>query len=102
MSKETTDFRYNTGATKVPWAAVGEDYNAQDLMEIVRFLMQGEGAEHDAAVAEVDAAAASCPVCEDVFDRRFTHLPIYGLSDEQLKYMADAILESVTEMQQGR
>jgi hypothetical protein len=41
-------------------------------------------------------------VCEDVFDRRFTHLPIYGLSDEQLKYMADAILESVTEMQQGR
>ena len=32
MSSETTDFRYNTGATKVPWAAVGEDYNAQDGM----------------------------------------------------------------------
>ena len=28
MGKETTDFRYNTGATKVPWAAVGEDSNA--------------------------------------------------------------------------
>ena len=56
MGSETTDFRYNTGATKVPWAAVGEDYNAQDLMEMVKFLMQGEGAEHDAALAEVDAA----------------------------------------------
>ena len=56
MSKETTDFRYNTGATKVPWAAVGEDYNAQDLMEIVKFLMQGDSAEHNAALAEVEAA----------------------------------------------
>ena len=56
MSKETTDFRYNTGATKVPWAAVGEDYNAQDLMEIVKFLMQGSGAEHDAALADVEAS----------------------------------------------
>ena len=56
MGSETTDFRYNTGETKVPWAAVGEDYNAQDLMEIVKFLMQGKGAEHDAAIAEVDAA----------------------------------------------
>ena len=50
---ETTDFRYNTGATKVPWAAVGENYNAKDLMEIIRFLMQGEGAEYDAAIAAV-------------------------------------------------
>ena len=56
MGSETTDFRYNTGATKVPWAAVGEDYNAQDLMEIVKFLMQGNGPEHDAALAEVEAA----------------------------------------------
>ena len=59
-----------------------------------------------AAVKEMgldpEAAAASCPVCEEVFDRCFTHLPIYGLSDEQLKYMADAILESVKEMQEGR
>ena len=56
MGSETTDFRYNTGATKVPWAAVGEDYNAQDLLEIVKCLMQGKGAEHDAALAEVEAA----------------------------------------------
>ncbi|MBO7304096.1 MAG: DegT/DnrJ/EryC1/StrS family aminotransferase [Clostridia bacterium] len=48
-----SDFRYNTGATKVPWAAVGENYNESDLMEIVKFLMQGEGAEYEAALALV-------------------------------------------------
>lgn len=53
MGKQTTDFRYNTGATRVPWAAVGENYNVQDLMEIIRFLMQGEGAEYDAALEAV-------------------------------------------------
>ena len=42
---ETTDFRYNTGAAKVPWAAVGENYNAEDLKAIVKFLMQGSGKE---------------------------------------------------------
>ncbi len=49
-----------------------------------------------------DAIAATCPACEEVFYRRFTHLPIYGLSNEQLKYMADTLLESVAEMQQGK
>lgn len=53
MKKQTTDFRYNTGATKVPWAAVGENYNAADLMEIIKFLMQGEGEAYDNAVAAV-------------------------------------------------
>ena len=50
----------------------------------------------------VEEIAKSCPNCEEVFYKRFTHLPIYGLSDEQLIYMADAILESVKEMQEGR
>ena len=50
---KTTDFRYNTGETKVPWAAVGENYNAADLMEVIRFLMQGEGPEYDEAIAAV-------------------------------------------------
>ncbi len=52
MAKQT-DFRYNTGATKVPWAAVGENYNVHDLMEIIKFLMQGEGKEYDDAMAAV-------------------------------------------------
>ena len=47
------------------------------------------------------AIAESCPVCEEVFNHRFTHFPIYGLTPEQLDYMADAILESVDEMQRG-
>ena len=48
-----------------------------------------------------DAIAKTCPVCEEVFDHRFTHFPIYGLTQEQLAYMADAILESVAEMRRG-
>ncbi len=51
--RKSTDFRYNTGATKVPWAAVGENYNVQDLMEIIRFLMQGDGEEYDNAIKAV-------------------------------------------------
>ncbi|MBQ1965084.1 MAG: DegT/DnrJ/EryC1/StrS family aminotransferase [Clostridia bacterium] len=50
---KATDFRYNTGATRVPWAAVGENYNTADLMEIIKFLMQGEGAEYDQAIEAV-------------------------------------------------
>ena len=51
--KKATDFRYNTGATRVPWAAVGENYNVSDLMEIIRFLMQGKGEEYDNAINAV-------------------------------------------------
>ncbi len=51
--KKSSDFRYNTGETRVPWAAVGENYNAHDLMEIIRFLMQGKGPEYDAAINAV-------------------------------------------------
>lgn len=54
MAKKASDFRYNTGETKVPWAAVGEDYNAEDLMAIVKFMMKGEGPEYDAAVKAVE------------------------------------------------
>ena len=49
-----------------------------------------------------DEIAKTCPVCEEVFNNRFTHLPIYGLTGEQLEFMADAILESIAEMQAGK
>ena len=52
---KATDFRYNTGETKVPWAAVGENYNVNDLMEIIKFLMQGNGPEYDEAIKAVKA-----------------------------------------------
>ena len=62
MKKKASDFRYNTGETKVPWAAVGENYNADDLMAVVEFLMQGSGEEYDAALKAV---------CEKVMDIYF-------------------------------
>ena len=46
--------------------------------------------------------AEGCPVAEEVFNRRFSHLPLYGLSKEQVDYMADTILESISEMQRGK
>jgi len=51
---------------------------------------------------DTDAIEKSCPVAEEVFNHRFTHLSLYGLSKEQLGYMADSILESVVEMQKGK
>ena len=36
MGKETSDFRYNTGNTRVPWAAVGENYNAAEYIAFAR------------------------------------------------------------------
>lgn len=51
---------------------------------------------------DVEAAEKGCPVTEEVFNRRFTHLPLYGLSKVQLDYMADSILEAVAEMQSGK
>ena len=58
MSKESSDFRYNTGDTKVPWAAVGENYNIADTLEFVKFLMQGKGKAYNAALKDVKAALA--------------------------------------------
>ncbi len=63
MSKQTSDFRYNTGDTKVPWAAVGENYNAADVMELVKFLMGGKGKDYTAALRKVkDAVGALAQV----------------------------------------
>ena len=51
---------------------------------------------------DVEAIQKSCPVTEEVFNRRFTHLPLYPLTQDQLEYMADSILESVAEIQKGK
>ena len=51
--KKASDFRYNTGETRVPWAAVGENYNKDDVMAFIKFLMVGEGKDYDAAVEAV-------------------------------------------------
>lgn len=44
------------------------------------------------------AIAAACPNTEEAFGRRYTHLPLYPLSKDQLAYMADAVIESVREL----
>jgi perosamine synthetase len=56
MGGEPSDFRYNTGASSVPWAAVGESYNANDVLDVLRFLIQGEGAAYQRAFDDVAKA----------------------------------------------
>ena len=48
------------------------------------------------------AMEASCPVAEEAFRHRFTHLPLYDYDADQLRYMADMILESAEELRNGR
>ncbi|HDY65926.1 MAG TPA: DegT/DnrJ/EryC1/StrS family aminotransferase [Phycisphaerae bacterium] len=50
---------------------------------------------------DTKAIEASCPNTEMVFNHQFTHLPLYDFSKADLKYLADAVLESVHEMRQG-
>ncbi len=54
MKKKASDFRYNTGETRVPWAAVGENYNAEDLMAIVKFMMKGQGKDYSEVLGRVE------------------------------------------------
>lgn len=47
---------------------------------------------------DTEAIKKTCPSAEEVFLHRFTHLPLYPIIDEQLKYMADSVIECVEEM----
>ena len=49
-----------------------------------------------------NAIAATCPVTEKMFYQSYTHLPLYPLTREQLEYQAQAVVEAVREMKQGR
>ena len=51
---------------------------------------------------DTDAVPRTCPVAEEAFTRRFAHLPLYDFTPEQLKYMADTIIEAVAEMKEQR
>lgn len=57
--KKASDFRYNTGDAKVPWAAVGEDNTAEDILQLVKFLMHGKGTSYEAACEQVRKAVRS-------------------------------------------
>jgi dTDP-4-amino-4,6-dideoxygalactose transaminase len=51
---------------------------------------------------DTDAIQASCPVTEEAFNHRFTHLPLYDFTDDQLKYMADAVIDAVKELKAAK
>ena len=51
---------------------------------------------------DIKAIEKTCPVTEELFNHRFTHLPLYDFNDEQLKYMADSVIECVEEMKNGK
>jgi dTDP-4-amino-4,6-dideoxygalactose transaminase len=44
------------------------------------------------------SCARSCPVAEEAFLRRFTHLPLHGLPGDRLAAMADAVLAAAAEL----
>ena len=56
--KSGGDFRYAVGDAKVPWHAVGEFYRADDVLEVVKFLLPC-GENEAAWQAKVDAVAAA-------------------------------------------
>jgi len=47
---------------------------------------------------DTKAIQASCPVTEELFMRRFTHLPIYDFTKSQIKLLADLVIDAVEEM----
>ncbi|NLE29137.1 MAG: DegT/DnrJ/EryC1/StrS family aminotransferase [Phycisphaerae bacterium] len=51
---------------------------------------------------DTDAIQATCPVAEEAFNHRFTHLPLYDFTDDQLKYLADAVIDAVKELKAGK
>jgi len=50
---------------------------------------------------DTKAIEKTCPVAEEAFRHRFTHLPLYNFDQGQIKYMADAVIESVEDMKRG-
>lgn len=47
---------------------------------------------------DTEAMRKTCPNAEEAFLHRFTHLPLYPLSMDQISYMADRIIECISEM----
>ena len=46
--------------------------------------------------------AASCPGAEQIFFEHYTHLPLYGLSDEAIHYMMDSVIQTAWELKARR
>jgi perosamine synthetase len=51
---------------------------------------------------DTSAMKKSCPNAENAFLYKFTHLPLYPLTEQQVVYMADNIIEAVMEMRKTK
>ena len=51
--KKGGDFRYAVGEAKVPWHAVGEFYEKDDVLEVIKFLLPGNGEQYDSAINNI-------------------------------------------------
>jgi perosamine synthetase len=47
---------------------------------------------------DTEAIRKTCPNAEEAFLHKFTHLPLYPLTDDQVQYMADGVIECVKGM----
>ncbi len=47
---------------------------------------------------DTEAIRKTCPNAEEAFLHKFTHLPLYPLTNDQLQYMADGVIDCVKEM----
>jgi dTDP-4-amino-4,6-dideoxygalactose transaminase len=66
MPERQSDFRYSTGETAVPWAAVGEPNNLDDVMALVEFLVRPREGEDAAYAARLAAAREALAALFDV------------------------------------
>jgi perosamine synthetase len=51
---------------------------------------------------DTSAMQKSCPNAENAFLHKFTHLPLYPLTEQQVTYMADNIIEAIVEMRKSK
>ena len=57
-NEKVSDFRYDTGEARVPWAAVGEHVREDDILALVKFLLRparGEQKQYDVRLNKVAA-----------------------------------------------
>jgi len=59
MGAYAADPKHNSNHSVVPWSAIGESYNTEDVLEVVRFLLQGEGIAYERALCDVRLALHS-------------------------------------------
>jgi perosamine synthetase len=68
----------------------------QHFAPLYKFEMMRELGYDRAAIAE------TCPNTEQVFCHKYTHLPLYGLTPDQLEYMAGAVIAAVRELKEHK